>query len=63
MTFRRPFGLLLIWLLPVLAVGWTVYRAPAWQEPRALTVTLEPGRSLVLGREALRLVREFAHSF
>ncbi|HOW62932.1 MAG TPA: FtsW/RodA/SpoVE family cell cycle protein [Candidatus Contendobacter sp.] len=54
MTFRRPFGLLLIWLLPVLAVGWTVYRAPAWQEPRALTVTLEPGRSLVLGREALR---------
>ena len=53
-TLRHRFGLLLVWLLPALAVGWTMYRAPAWQEPRALTVTLEPGRSLVLGREALR---------
>lgn len=25
--------LTLIWLLPALAVGWTVYRAPAWLEP------------------------------
>ncbi len=54
MTPRHRFWLLLVWLLPALMVGWTVYRAPAWQEPRALTVTLEPGRSLVLGREALR---------
>ncbi|MDS4032250.1 MAG: FtsW/RodA/SpoVE family cell cycle protein [Candidatus Contendobacter sp.] len=51
---RYRFWLLLVWLLPVLAVAWTVYEAPAWQEPRALTVTLEPGRSLVLGREVLR---------
>ncbi|MFZ1642351.1 MAG: hypothetical protein WAV07_13180, partial [Candidatus Contendobacter sp.] len=49
----RKSWLLLVWLLPALAVGWTVYRAPAWQEPLALTVTLEPGRSVVLGREAL----------
>ncbi len=49
----RKYCLLLIWLLPALAIGWTVYRAPAWQEPRALRVTLEPGRSVVLGREAL----------
>ncbi len=49
----RKSWLLLVWLLPALALGWTVYRAPAWQEPRALTVTLEPGRSVVLGREAL----------
>ncbi|MDG4595749.1 MAG: FtsW/RodA/SpoVE family cell cycle protein [Candidatus Contendobacter sp.] len=54
MTPWRRFWLLLVWLLPALMVGWTVYRAPAWQEPRTLTVTLEPGRSLVLGREALR---------
>ncbi len=54
MATWRKFWLLLVWLSPVLAVGWTVYRAPAWQEPRALTVALEPGRSVVLGREALR---------
>jgi len=45
--------LLLIWLLPVLGVGWTVAQAPAWREPRSLTVALEPGQSVVLGREAL----------
>lgn len=50
----RKSWLLLIWLLPVLALGWTVHRAPAWREPRTLTVTLEPGRSAILGREALR---------
>ncbi|QQS54770.1 MAG: FtsW/RodA/SpoVE family cell cycle protein [Candidatus Competibacteraceae bacterium] len=44
----------LLWLLPVLAMGWTVYRAPAWLEPRILTVTLEPGQTVMLGREALR---------
>ncbi len=54
MTSRHRFWLLLVWLLPVLAVAWTVYRAPAWQEPRTLTVTLAPGRSVILGREALR---------
>ena len=54
MATWRKFWLLLVWLLPVLAAGWTVYRAPAWQEPRALTVALEPGRSVVLGREGLR---------
>ncbi len=46
--------LTLIWLLPALAVGWTVYRAPAWLEPGSLTVTLEPGQTVMLGREALR---------
>lgn len=46
--------LTLLWLLPVLAAGWTVYRAPAWLEPRMLTVTLEPGQTVMLGREALR---------
>ncbi len=54
MTLSRKFWLLLVWLLPVLAIAWTVYRAPAWQEPRALTVALEPGQSVILGREALR---------
>ena len=43
----------LAWLLPVLAVAWTVTRAPAWLEPRLLTVSLEPGHSVTLGREAL----------
>jgi cell division protein FtsW len=57
MTPPRKFWLLLVWLLPALALGWTAYRAPAWQEPRALTVTLEPGRSVLLGREALRAPR------
>ncbi|MEI2773897.1 MAG: FtsW/RodA/SpoVE family cell cycle protein [Candidatus Competibacter sp.] len=46
-------GLLAIWLLPVLAALWTVERAPDWLEPRQLTVELEPGQSLTLGREAL----------
>ncbi|MCP5449911.1 MAG: FtsW/RodA/SpoVE family cell cycle protein [Gammaproteobacteria bacterium] len=46
--------LTLLWLLPVLAAGWTVYRAPAWLEPWVLTVTLEPGQTVMLGREALR---------
>ncbi len=46
--------LALIWLLPALAMGWTVYRAPAWLEPRVLTVALEPGQAVPLGREALR---------
>ena len=54
MTLWRRFGLLLVWLLPALALGWTAYRAPAWQEPRALTVALEPGWSVILGRETLR---------
>ena len=46
--------LLLVWLLPALGVGWTVYRAPAWLEPDVLTVKLEPGQTVMLGREALR---------
>ena len=46
--------LTLLWLLPVLAMGWTVYRAPAWLEPGILTVILEPGQTVMLGREALR---------
>ncbi len=45
--------LLLIWLLPMLGMGWTVMQAPDWLEPLSLTVTLEPGQSIVLGREAL----------
>lgn len=49
---HRPW-LLLIWLLPVLGAGWTVTQAPAWLEPRSLTLALEPGQSVVLGREAL----------
>lgn len=43
----------LIWLLPVLGAGWTVAHAPAWLEPHRLTVALEPGQSVALGREAL----------
>lgn len=50
---RHRVWLLLIWLLPVLGAGWTVARAPVWLEPRSLTVALEPGQSVVLGREAL----------
>ena len=45
--------MLLVWLLPALAVIGIMHRAPAWLEPRALRVTLEPGRTLTLGREAL----------
>ncbi|MCP5158222.1 MAG: FtsW/RodA/SpoVE family cell cycle protein [Gammaproteobacteria bacterium] len=45
--------LLLVWLLPVLGVGWTVARAPLWLEPHSLTVALEPDQTVVLGREAL----------
>lgn len=45
--------LLLFWLLPVLAVSGIVYRAPAWLEPHTLTMTLKPGQTLALGREAL----------
>ena len=47
-------GLFLVWLLPVLAVIGTVRQAPAWLEPQTLTVTLEPGQTLTLGREALQ---------
>lgn len=50
---RHRVWLLLIWLLPLLGAGWTVARAPVWLEPRSLTVALEPGQSVVLGREAL----------
>ena len=53
MVWRRAW-LLLVWLAPALAAGWTVARAPAWWEPRAITVVLEPGQSVNLGREALR---------
>ncbi|MBK8752093.1 MAG: FtsW/RodA/SpoVE family cell cycle protein [Candidatus Competibacteraceae bacterium] len=53
MASIRKSGLFLVWLLPVLAVIGTMYRAPAWLEPRTLTVTLEPGQMLTLGREAL----------
>lgn len=59
-AYRRPWRAvfagrwrLLAWLLPVLGVLWTVHRAPAWLEPHALTVALEPGQAVVLGREAL----------
>ena len=45
--------LLELWSLPVLGVLWAVSRAPAWLEPRLLTVELAPGQSLVLGRDAL----------
>ncbi|MCC6134360.1 MAG: FtsW/RodA/SpoVE family cell cycle protein [Candidatus Contendobacter sp.] len=44
---------LLIGLLPALGIAWTVGHAPIWLEPRLLTVPLEPGQSLTLGREAL----------
>lgn len=44
---------LAIWLLPLLGMLWTAYRAPPWLEPRRLTVELEAGQSLALGREAL----------
>ena len=44
---------LLIGLLPALGVAWTVCHAPVWLEPHLLTVTLEPGQSVTLGREAL----------
>jgi cell division protein FtsW len=53
MASMRKSGLLLVWLLPVLAVIGIVYRAPAWLELHTLTVTLEPGQTLTLGREAL----------
>ncbi|MGB4876398.1 MAG: hypothetical protein WBQ93_13215, partial [Candidatus Competibacter sp.] len=45
--------LLALWSLPVLGVIWTAYQAPAWLEPRLLSVELAPGQSLVLGRDAL----------
>ena len=45
--------LFLIWLLPVIAVLWSVRLAPDWLEPRRLTVDLAPGSSLILGRNAL----------
>ena len=44
---------LLIGLLPALGIAWTVGHAPVWLEPRLLTVMLEPGQSVTLGREAL----------
>ncbi|HRD50025.1 MAG TPA: FtsW/RodA/SpoVE family cell cycle protein [Candidatus Contendobacter sp.] len=53
MASMRKSGLFLVWLLPVLAVIGIVRQAPAWLEPHTLTVTLEPGRTLTLGREAL----------
>ena len=44
MMLSRKSLLLLVWLLPALALGWTAYRAPAWQEPRSLTVMLNAAR-------------------
>lgn len=46
--------LLLIWLLPVLGVYQTVRLAPHWWEPRTLSLSLPPGQSLILGRDALQ---------
>ena len=43
----------MVWLLPVIGVAWTVARAPCWLEPHSLTVTLNPGQEVVLGRKAL----------
>ncbi|HAS50331.1 MAG TPA: hypothetical protein DCS21_00670, partial [Gammaproteobacteria bacterium] len=45
--------LLLIWLLPLLGVGWTVVQAPDWREPHHITLMLEPGQRMTLGSEAL----------
>ena len=53
---QRRYGLGWRWLigwLPALGMVWTVCHAPAWLEPHRLTVDLEPGQSVVLGREAL----------
>jgi len=44
---------LLVGSLPLLGILWTAYRAPDWLEPQRLSVRLEPGQSVVLGREAL----------
>ncbi len=46
-------GGFIVWLLASLGMVWTVCHAPAWLEPYRLTVALEPGQSVVLGREAL----------
>ncbi|MFZ1327067.1 MAG: FtsW/RodA/SpoVE family cell cycle protein [Candidatus Contendobacter sp.] len=54
MTLFARAWLLLIWVLSAMAMAWTVYRAPFWQEPHALTITLDPGQSLTLGRAALQ---------
>ena len=51
--FAGRWWLPLIWLLPVLVALWIVFQAPIWLEPRVLTVALEPGQTIVLGREAL----------
>ena len=51
--FAGRWWLLVLWLLPVLGALWTVCRAPAWLEPHLLRVTLEPDRTVTLGREAL----------
>ncbi len=52
-SINHRIWLWLIWLLPVLGAAWTVAHAPAWLEPHRLTVALEPGQSVALGREAL----------
>ena len=53
---RHPsrWWLLLLWLLPMLALIGTAWWAPAWLEPRVLKISLEPGQTATLGREALR---------
>ncbi|MDQ5911740.1 MAG: hypothetical protein QG599_3838 [Pseudomonadota bacterium] len=53
LALNRRQWLLLIWLLPLLGVGWTVAQAPDWREPHHITLTLEPGESVTLGSEAL----------
>ncbi len=53
---QRCYGLRWWWFigwLPALGMVWTVCHAPAWLEPHRLTVTLEPGQSVVLDREVL----------
>ncbi|MBE2295679.1 MAG: FtsW/RodA/SpoVE family cell cycle protein [Phycisphaerales bacterium] len=46
--------LVLVWLLPMLAMIGTAWWAPLWLEPRVLKVSLEPGQTAALGREALQ---------
>lgn len=43
---------LMVWLLPVLGLLWTVWRAPDWLEPRSVDIRLSPGQELVLGKVA-----------
>lgn len=53
-AFSERWSIVALWFLPILGILWTVGWSSQWLEPQLLQVTLIPGQSVTLGREALQ---------